>query len=126
MECLQTARDKLHKDMLIRAEDSLYEKLEPRTIEVTTTEERVFYNQDGEQMIENKTITREQYVPADTTAIIWTLKNRDPDNWRDRTELDARVLHGVIPQPLAPVRGEDLVQPTLEGEIVEDETDNSV
>jgi DNA-binding transcriptional MerR regulator len=122
-ECLQTAREKLHADMLIAAEDSLLAKLKDRYEEVETITEE-FINKEGEIMTKN--IVKTRVIPADTTAIIWALKNRDPKNWKDRTELDARVLH-TIPQPLAPVRQDDLI---IDAEVLEleagDEADNSV
>ena len=33
-------------------------------------------------------------MPADTTAAIFWLKNRQPDKWRDRKEVDATVNLG--------------------------------
>ena len=43
-------------------------------------------------MAEVKTVNK--HVPADTTAAIFWLKNRQPEKWRDRKELDANVNLG--------------------------------
>ena len=51
-------------------------------------------------------------MPSDTTAAIFWLKNRQPQLWRDRKELDANVtlgdeLEGLSDEELkAVVRGE--------------------
>ncbi|MGL4519323.1 MAG: helix-turn-helix domain-containing protein [Phocaeicola sp.] len=44
------------------------------------------------QMVETKVVKK--HVPADTTAAIFWLKNRQPEKWRDRKELDATVNLG--------------------------------
>lgn len=44
---------------------------------------------------ETKRVTKE--VQPDTTAQIFWLKNRRPDKWRDRKELDANVNHSNNP-----------------------------
>ena len=37
----------------------------------------------------------EKYVPADTTAIIFWLKNRRPDKWRDKSTAEATTPETV-------------------------------
>lgn len=50
-------------------------------------------NKDGQvSFIETKRIKK--HMPADTTAAIFWLKNRQPDKWRDRKEVDATVNLG--------------------------------
>lgn len=41
------------------------------------------------ELVEAKRIKK--HVPADTTAAIFWLKNRQPEKWRDRKEVDANV-----------------------------------
>jgi len=38
---------------------------------------------------DGKIETIKKYIPPDTTAIIFFLKNRAPERWRDRTEINA-------------------------------------
>lgn len=120
-EILSTAKEKLHAAMLIKAEDSLLTLITGQTVEETSIE-----TGQGKDGPFEKTTVKTRVIPPNPAAVIFTLKNRDPDNWKDRTELDARVLHGVIPEPLAPVKTSDII----EAEPLElesgDETDNSV
>lgn len=54
------------------------------------TQEPQFNDKTGEfEMAETKRVTKE--VNPDTTAQIFWLKNRRPDKWRDRKQLDATV-----------------------------------
>lgn len=47
--------------------------------------EKPFVDKDGgEHVVEYR-----EFVKPDTTAGIFWMKNRDPDNWRDRREMDA-------------------------------------
>lgn len=41
------------------------------------------------QFVESKRIKK--HIPADTTAAIFWLKNRQPDKWRDKKEVNANV-----------------------------------
>jgi hypothetical protein len=65
-----------------RVERSLYHKAVGYTFE----SEKIFQH-DGE-IIRAKTI---EHVPPDTTACIFWLKNRRPDQWRDKTQTDLTV-----------------------------------
>lgn len=38
-------------------------------------------------------VEKEMYVPPDTGAICFWLKNRKPESWRDKKEVDATVNH---------------------------------
>lgn len=62
-----------------RVERSLYLK----AVGYTFDSEKVFNNQG--QIV--RAATRE-HVPPDTTAMIFWLKNRRPEAWRDKTEVD--------------------------------------
>lgn len=44
------------------------------------------------ELVEAKRIKK--HVPADTTAAIFWLKNRQPEKWRDKKEVDANVNLG--------------------------------
>lgn len=62
------------------------------------------------ELVEAKRIKK--HVPADTTAAIFWLKNRQPEKWRDRKEVDANVnlsdeLESMTDEQLiAVIRGE--------------------
>ena len=62
------------------------------------------------RLVDTKTVKK--HMPADTTAAIFWLKNRQPDKWRDKKELDANVnlgdeLESMTDEQLAAiVRGE--------------------
>lgn len=73
-------------------------------------EETHIVRKDG-MIVGEKHITKHQ--PADTTAAIFWLKNRQPDKWRDRKELDTNIrlddeLEKMTDEQLAAiVRGEE-------------------
>jgi transposase len=48
-------------------------------------EEETYESGNGEEMVLVKTITKK--VQPDVTAIIFWLKNRDPDRWSDKQEI---------------------------------------
>lgn len=123
-DVLKTAKEKLHANMLITAEDSVLTLLKDREVTEITVDE--FIDQEG-NVTGLKKSTKTRVIPANSTAIIFTLKNRDPDHWKDRTELDANISHTIIPQPLAPVRPQDAIEgEVLDVESLEDEANNSV
>lgn len=64
------------------------ESLYGRAIGYSHPEEKVFNNQ-GEIVTHN---TIKHYPPDPTAAIFW-LKNRQPKLWRDRQEVDQRVMN---------------------------------
>lgn len=78
-----------------------------------------------------ETLETETYYPPDTAAIQYWLKNRDAVNWKDKTEVDVNVF-ADIRSWLVKAGGEsDLLNvtniegetPLIEGEIINNETD---
>lgn len=69
-----------------KVEKSLYE----RATGYSCPEYRVF-NNDGEAMV----VPTVKYYPPDTTAAIFWLKNRKPQQWRDKQEVDSTVNASV-------------------------------
>lgn len=75
----------------IRVEESLYEKATKRTIvkQVPLKLKRT-YIEDGyvltEEYVEVTEI--EEEIPPDTTAMIFWLKNRKPNEWRDKRDIE--------------------------------------
>jgi hypothetical protein len=68
-----------------RVENALYQRATGYEYD-EVTEEVIGYKEDGEPIKRVKATTKHQ--PPDTTAQIFWLKNRDPEKWRDRQELD--------------------------------------
>jgi len=76
-----------------RVERSLYQ----RALGYSHPEDKVFSTggKDGEPLI----VPTVKHYPPDTTAAIFWLKNRRPDEWRDRQELavsDAQPIDGLL------------------------------
>jgi len=74
--------------------------------------EKIFF-QDGK-------VTRVpvvEHVPPSDTAMIFYLKNRDPERWSDRRELglDARVRVAAITADMTPQQAAELYRQTLAG-----------
>ena len=72
------------KDVVDReVENALFKRATGYTYEEVTVE-RV--QKDDDKSVETKRVKRQ--VPPDSTAIIFWLKNRKPQAWRDRREID--------------------------------------
>ena len=73
-------------------ENALYERGIGGIHEVKKTfkVKRTYYDAQGRKCEEEKLITGidEVYVPGDTTAQIFWLKNRKPSVWRDKAQVD--------------------------------------
>lgn len=69
----------------VEVENSLYKRATGYMVEETVTE--TWKDRSGEEKTHTKKIKR--HIPADPTAIIFWLKNRKPEQWRDkRTVID--------------------------------------
>lgn len=80
---LQALKDwKIEADA--RVERSLYE----RATGYSHPEDKIF-NNEGKPLV----VPTIRHYPPDTTACIFWLKNRQPERWRDRTEVE----HGLRP-----------------------------
>lgn len=71
-----------------RVEDSLYHRALPREIEEEQAIKlkKVTYNENGKRASEEERVEIvkvRKFIPPDTTAMIFWLKNRRPDQWRD-------------------------------------------
>ena len=77
----------------IRADASVVQSLRRRALGynyVETTYKEIPVPQPNGTLVTKKYKEKEVHksMAPDTLAIIWWLKNRDPANWRDRTDLD--------------------------------------
>lgn len=88
-DCLNDAKTLLHENMIIKAEDSLYAKLEDRWEDVEETTE-IWSNRDG-KVEKSHVQKKKKKIPADTTAIIFALKNRDSKYWKDKQEIEGSL-----------------------------------
>lgn len=90
----------------IEVEDSLFKRATGYTAQIRKTfkVKIVKYNDVGKKVEEKEELQTgidEVHIPADTTAIIFWLKNRMPDKWKDRrieipTDEDDSKGNGVI------------------------------
>ncbi len=71
-----------------RVQDSLYHRAQDREVEEEQAikVKKVAYGPDGKKILEEEKIevvTVRKFIPADTTAMIFWLKNRRKQEWRD-------------------------------------------
>ena len=88
-DVLKEADISLREKMVAQAHKSLLNKLRDRTV-TETVEERIV-DENGE--IKTKNVTKKRKVLADTTAIIFTLRNNNPDVWNSA---DSRLAEARI------------------------------
>ena len=72
-----------------RVERSLYQKATGYDFE----EEQAIKIKLQQHLEEVKVVSVRKHAPADTTAAIFWLKNRRPEEWRDKKEIDVNVSH---------------------------------
>lgn len=96
---------KKNKDVADRqVENSLFERALGGTREVRKTfkVKEKYYDEHGKLCEKEKLVqaTDEVYIPGDTTAQIFWLKNRKPDKWRDKQECEDKTaidkLDGIL------------------------------
>ena len=96
---------KKNKDVADRqVENSLFERALGGTHEVRKTfkVKEKYYDDHGKLCEKEKLVqaTDEVYIPGDTTAQIFWLKNRKPEKWRDKQEDEDRTaidkLDGIL------------------------------
>lgn len=68
-----------------KAKRALKDKLEDREVEETHTE--IWKDGDG-NVIKQHVKKVKKVIPADTTAMIFALKNTDPENWGDKKQIE--------------------------------------
>jgi hypothetical protein len=88
-----------------KADKRVIHSLYQRAVGYTFDSEKIQIQRDGEII---RAPIRE-HVPPDTTAAIFWLKNRDPDNWRDKT-ISEHVGKDGGPIETAAVKPRDLAK----------------
>lgn len=94
---VEEAREELMQSMVIEAKKSLRKKIqgydvtETRTVTVPSSK----LDKEGNPLSKIKEqITKKKHIAADTTAIIFTLTNGDPDHWRNRQSTEVTGKDG--------------------------------
>lgn len=79
----------------IQVENALLKRALGYTYKETTSERRLNENTGEYEMVTTKEVVKE--ITPDTTAQIFWLKNRKPDKWRDKKDIDVGgSVHSVI------------------------------
>jgi len=91
-EALKTSKEVA--DRII--ENALFERAKGihKTIKKPIKVKQVLYSPEGRKIAEKEVIEQaeeEIYVPPDTTAAIFWLKNRKPEQWRDKRQVEEHI-----------------------------------
>ncbi len=88
-DAIKKARNDFLDSMAIEAKRSLMQQVKGYSYDEIKTVYGKNGN-DGKPVIKEQTRTK-KHVPANVTAIIFTLVNRDPENWKNRQELNGKI-----------------------------------
>ncbi|EPD64381.1 hypothetical protein HMPREF1216_01454 [Coprococcus sp. HPP0048] len=122
---------KKNKDVADRqVENSLFERALGGTHEVRKTfkVKEKYYDDHGKLCEKEKLVqaTDEVYIPGDTTAQIFWLKNRKPDKWRDKREIEDRSAVDKLDMILAGMKATaELEQEKIEKGCIYDDKQSS-
>jgi frataxin-like iron-binding protein CyaY len=90
----------------------LIDKLHDRYIEDAEVIDEVWTagsDKNHQKIVKQHKVRKKRWVPADTTAIIFALKNADPDNWKDRRDTNiAGEIKTSSQNPYADLTTEEL------------------
>lgn len=91
-EALKTSKEVA--DRII--ENALFERAKGirRTVKKPIKVKQVAYSPEGKKILEREVIEmvdEEIYIPPDTTAAIFWLKNRRPEQWRDKRQVEEHI-----------------------------------
>lgn len=82
-------------------EDAMFKAAKGYYVEETKT----VTNKDGKTL---RIETNKKWIPPNTTAQIFYLKNKDPDNWRERNDLSLTASNGVLESLLELKHGDNV------------------
>lgn len=82
-------------------EDAMFKAAKGYFVEETKT----ITNKDGKTL---RIETNKKWIPPNTTAQIFYLKNKDPDNWRERNDLSLTASNGVLESLLELKHGDNV------------------
>lgn len=110
---LAEAEEEFLIDLSVTAENSLADKLIDR-MEIVEETREVWKDKDG-KISKEHTFTRRKLIPADTTAIIFALKNNMPGRWNtDEHELIRARKKKVEVETSRIEKGEDVGQMVID------------
>lgn len=69
------------------SDDEVVETLRSKALGYTRKSVKFWYDADLKQVVKE---VYDEYYPPDTTALIFWLKNRQPDRWRERKEITGK------------------------------------
>jgi hypothetical protein len=99
-EEIKKAKDKYNEMIVIEAKNSLRKKVMGYDVEESQTVWIDSKNKDGETKpkIKEKKIIK-KHIQPDTVAIIFTLTNKDPENWKNKqsTEINGELKTNADP-----------------------------
>ncbi len=103
-DLLKKAEKAKPRYIAIKAEAALRDKLQDREVEEVHQEQWV----DKNGVVSKKHIKKiKKIIPADTTAIIFALKNTDSERWNDRNQIELSGKVGM-PNPYEGLTTEEL------------------
>lgn len=86
-----------------------------RSVGYTHDATKIFKGHDDQPVV----VPYREHVPPDTNAAIFWLKNRQPDQWRDKIDIEGRIEIGLADAISAARRRLKAANPpTIEGDII--------
>jgi hypothetical protein len=96
----------------IKTDDRVERSLYDRATGYAYTEQQAIKVKDGAQKERVEIVEVERYMPPDTTSMIFWLKNRRPDEWRDKHEIDHSGTVTVDHREAAQAEVQEIFGPT--------------
>lgn len=94
-EAIKKAEDEFYSFMVVEARKSLVKKIQGYTVhekKTVTVDSGKKNEETGKPVVKVKEHTViEKHIQPDTAAIIFTLSNRDPENWKNRQIVDSNI-----------------------------------
>ena len=90
LDNIKKAKDDFLKFIAAEAQKSLLKKVKGYEVEETKT---VYSDNNGKPRIKERTVTKKHIAP-DTAALIFTLSNADPTNWKNRQSAEITGKNG--------------------------------
>lgn len=94
-EAIKKAEDEFYSFMIVEARKSLVKKIQGYTVQekkTVTVDSGKKNEETGKPVVKVKEHTVvEKHIQPDTAAIIFTLSNRDPENWKNRQIVDSNI-----------------------------------